>query len=167
MLEESSKVYIVYDLDAWQRNPNNNFKFKSCLFGVTNIVKNSDKERYVYSGYGITFDSGDSFSFGNDFARNVIIFGVDNSSSSHSDNRKNNFLALGEGTTYGINGSFQSPQNKFSINFTKTNIKSSLRLYYNADNIYLFINGKEMLKCIADSKNVRFPIQFCIGSIFK
>ena len=28
----------------------NNFKFKNCLFGATNIVKNSDKEKYVYSG---------------------------------------------------------------------------------------------------------------------
>ena len=26
-------VYIVYDLDAWPRNPTNNFKFKNCLFG--------------------------------------------------------------------------------------------------------------------------------------
>ena len=53
-------VYIVYDLDAWPRNPTNNFKFKNCLFGATNIVKNSDKEKYVYSGYGITFDSAGS-----------------------------------------------------------------------------------------------------------
>ena len=32
----------------------------------------------------------------NDFARNVVIVGVDNSSSSHTDNQKNNFLVLGE-----------------------------------------------------------------------
>ena len=50
-------VYIVYDLDAWPRNPTNNLKFKNCLFGATSIVKNSDKENYVYSGYGITFGS--------------------------------------------------------------------------------------------------------------
>ena len=51
---------IVYDLDAWPRNPKNNFKFKNCLFGATNIVRNSGKEKYVYSRYGITFDSADS-----------------------------------------------------------------------------------------------------------
>ena len=78
----------MYDLDAWPENPTNNFKFRNCLFGATNIVKNSDKEKYVYSGCGITFDSASSWSFGNDFARNVIIFGVDNSSSSYSCNRK-------------------------------------------------------------------------------
>ena len=61
-------VYIIYDLVAWQRNPTNNFKFKNCLFGATNIVKNSDKEKYVYNGYGITFDSGVSWRYNDDFA---------------------------------------------------------------------------------------------------
>ena len=37
-------VYIVYFLDAWPRNPTNNFKFKNCLFDTTNIVKSSDKK---------------------------------------------------------------------------------------------------------------------------
>ena len=83
-----------------------NFKFKDCFFGATNIVKCSNKEKYEYSGYGTTFDSVSSWSFNNDFAGNVIIFGVDKSSSSHSDNRKKNFLILGEGLTYGINGTF-------------------------------------------------------------
>ena len=46
----------------------------------------------VYSGYGLTFGNAGSWSFDNDTARNVIIFGVDNSSSSHADNSKNNFL---------------------------------------------------------------------------
>ena len=43
------------------------------------MVKNSDEQKYVYSGYGMTFDSASSWSFDNDTARNVIIFGVDNS----------------------------------------------------------------------------------------
>ena len=72
-------VYIVYDLDAWSRNPTNVFKLKNYLFGATNIVKNSDKGKWVYSRYGIALDGGGSRSFGNDYARNVIIFGVDNS----------------------------------------------------------------------------------------
>ena len=42
-------------------------------------------------------------SFGYGFARNVVIFGVDNTSSSHTDNQKNIFLALSEGQTEGIN----------------------------------------------------------------
>ena len=66
-------VYIVYDLDAWPRNPTNNFKYRNCLFGATNTVKNNGKEKYVYSGYRITFHSAGSWSFDNDFARNVLI----------------------------------------------------------------------------------------------
>ena len=41
------------DLDAWPRNPTNNFKFRNCLFGATSVLKNSYKEKFVYSGYGI------------------------------------------------------------------------------------------------------------------
>ena len=119
-LTKFENVYVIFDLDAGPRNPTNNFKFKNCLFRATNIVKNSDKEKCVCSGYGITFDSAGSWSFGNDFARNVIIFDVDNSSLFHCDNRKNNFSILSEDPTYG-NRSFRSPEKKFSINFTKAN----------------------------------------------
>ena len=30
--------YIVYDLNDWPKDPTNNFKFKICLLGATNIV---------------------------------------------------------------------------------------------------------------------------------
>ena len=53
-------VYIANDLATWPRNPTNNFKFRNFLLGATNILKNSDKEKYVYRGCGITFDSGGS-----------------------------------------------------------------------------------------------------------
>ena len=62
----------------------------------------------MYNSYGITFDIAGSWSFYNDIARNITIFGVDNSSSSHADNRKNNFLVLGEGPTFESNGRFGS-----------------------------------------------------------
>ena len=71
----------------------------------------------------MTFHSAGSWNFDNDFARNVIIFGVDNGSSNHSDNRKNNFSILNEGPAYGINTSFGSLEKKFNINFTKTETK--------------------------------------------
>ena len=98
-------------------------------------------------------------------ARNVIIFGVDNSSSSHSDNHKHNFLILPECLTLVINGSFGSLEKTFSINFTKENTKFCLSLHYNADNSYLYVNGKEIFKFKAANKNVNFPTQFCLGSI--
>ena len=73
-------VYILYDLDTWPRNPTNNFRFKNSLFGATTIGKSSDKEKYVYKRCRIIFDSAGSWSFNNDFARNVIIFSDNNSS---------------------------------------------------------------------------------------
>ena len=84
-------VYLVYDLDAWLSNPNSNFKFKKCLFDTTDIVKIVPKKsKYVFSGYRTTFDKTGFRSFDNGTARNVTIFGVDNRSSSHSDNQKDN-----------------------------------------------------------------------------
>ena len=83
--------------------------------------------------FGVT--NAGSCSFYNDTARNVIIVGVDNSSSSHADKLNNNFLVLGEGPTFGINGSFGN----FGINFSKANTKFCLSLHYNADNSYLFV----------------------------
>ena len=50
----------------------------------------------MHSSYGIAYDGAASCSFGNEFAGHVVIFGVDNSLSSHTDNPKNNFLKFGE-----------------------------------------------------------------------
>ena len=58
----------------------------------------------------IEFDGKRVWSFGNDYARIAIIFSVDNSSSSHADNYKNNVLMLSDGDTFGIDGSFGSPE---------------------------------------------------------
>ena len=149
-------AYIAYDLDVSPNVPLRNFTLKNCLFGATNIVKNSDKEKYVHSVYGITFDGKGSWSFGNAYARNVIIFGVDNNSSSHTDNLKNNFLVLGEGDTFVFNGSFGAPDEKFSISFSKAKTKFCLSLHY------LFDNGKQIFKSETDNKNVNFPTQFCL-----
>ena len=69
------------------------------------LARNTIKSKFSYSGGGIAFDKASSWSFDNDFVRNIIIFGIDNTSSSHSENRKNNFLVLGEGPTDGTNDS--------------------------------------------------------------
>ena len=66
----------------------------------------------MYSGYGIAFDGKGEWSFGNGYARNVKVFGVDNSSSSDTDKLKNILLILGGGDTSGINGSFGTPEKK-------------------------------------------------------
>ena len=40
-----------------------------------------------------------------------------------------------------------------------------MSFHYNADNSYLFLNRKEIVKFKDDNKNVNFPTQFCLGSI--
>ena len=72
---------------------------------------------------------------------------------------------LHERDTFGICGSSGAPEKKFSIHFTKEK-KAFLSLHYNSDNSYLFINGKEIFKFKAYSRNVNFPTQFCLQNIF-
>ena len=60
-------------LASWARNPTNNFKVKTCFFGETNIVKNSDKEKYAYSGYRTTFYSACLWKCDFDFATDVFV----------------------------------------------------------------------------------------------
>ena len=58
------------------------------MFGAVTLTKNTDIDKYEYSGYGIGFDRRCIFSFpGGGFGQNVIIFGVDMSSSTHIDNK--------------------------------------------------------------------------------
>ena len=99
------------------------------------------------------------------FLRNVLIFDVDNNSSCHTDNQKNDFLILDEVLTFGINGSFGSSEEKFSINFSKANTDFCLSLHCNGDTSYLFVNGKELYKFKASNKMLTFPTIFCLGSI--
>ena len=104
--------YIVYEWDTWSKIPLDDFTLIYCLFGETKIKKFSNKEKWVFSSYWIVFCEKGLWSFGNDFARNIILFSVDNISSSHSDNGQINFLVLVEGPTSDINGSFSSPEKK-------------------------------------------------------
>ena len=54
---------------------------------------------------------------------------------------------------------------KLNINFTEANTKLYLSLHYNADNSYMFVNGKEVFRFKAGNINVNFPTQFCLRSI--
>ena len=81
-------------------------------------------------------------------------------------NCNNNFLVLGVGATFGINGIFASPEKKLSITINKVNTKFGFSLHYNAGNSFLFVYGKKIFKFKANNTNVNFPTQFCLGSMF-
>ena len=55
-------IYIVYELGAFSSN-NNDPTLKNCLFGAVTLTKNTDIDKYKYSGYGIGFDRRSSFHF--------------------------------------------------------------------------------------------------------
>ena len=97
------------------------------MFGATNIVKNSDKSKYMYSSCGIAFDGAGLWSRGNGFTKKFVIFGVGNGSSFHTNNLKNNFLVLGEGLTDNINGNVGLVEKRLSNNFNKTKAKILLK----------------------------------------
>ena len=102
-------IYFVYELSS---NLNKfNLALENCLFGAVRLTNNADIDKYKYLGYGTGFDSRGTFFFPDgSFPQNVIIFGVDTSSSVHIDNKKKDILILGEGPTQGLHGTIQSAE---------------------------------------------------------
>ena len=95
-------IYIVYEISK-SINISDYLTLENCLFGAVSLTKNAEIDRCGYSGYGIGFDRHGSFSFpGTGLGRNVIIFGVDMSSSTKIDNRKKDILILGKGPTQSL-----------------------------------------------------------------
>ena len=159
------KIYIVYELGA-SSSYSDDSALKNSLFGAVKLTKNADIDKYGYSGYGTGFDRTSSFSFpSGGFGQNVIIFGVDVSSSDHIDNKKKDILILGKGPIQGLEHTLTA-EKMYSINFTVTRKKFCLSLHYNGANSYLFVNGKEIYKFKAkDSEIVEAPL--CLGNISK
>ena len=92
-------IYFLSELVASTSN-NNDPTLKNCLFRAVTLTKNTDIDKYGYSSYGIGFDRRSSFSFrSGGFGQNILIFGVDMSSSAHVDNKKKDILVLGKGPT--------------------------------------------------------------------
>ena len=117
------------------------------MFGAVKLTKNSNINKYKYTGCGIGFDLKGNFLFSDgSFGQNIIIFRVDMSSSVHANNKVNNILVLGKDFIQGINGTTIYAEKTYSINFTKSNARFCLSLHYNGDNSYLFVNGTEICK---------------------
>lgn len=131
-------VYIVYELNVWSRNPTENFPLQNCLFGTVKLVRTAVKSKSIYNGQEIAFDGEGLQIYGKDFAKNVAIFGVDKTLSSHTDNQRNNFLLIGEVPTDGVNDSTDAAEKRFSIIFSKAKTKFCQILHYHSANSYLY-----------------------------
>ena len=99
------------------------------MFGGVTLTKNADIDKSKYSGYGFWFDRRSAFSFpGGGFGQNVLIFGVDMSSSAHIDNKKRRILVLAKGPTQGLEHTWTA-EKIYSINFTVTKKKFCFNLF--------------------------------------
>ena len=117
------------------------------------ITKNFDTSKYAYEGYGICFDEGGIFSEGSiNNRRNVLIFGVHESSLIHSNNKANNIYVMGKDFVQGIIDTTLYADKIYSQNYTQPSKKFVLSLHYNGDDSYLFVNGKQesKFKCKTD-----------------
>ena len=158
-------IYIVYEINKKDNTVTNDPKLENCLFGAVTLTKNADIDKYRHSGYGIGFDRKGSFSFpSGGYGQNVMIVGVDMSSSIHIDNKKD-ILILGRGPAQGLESTLTA-EKMHSTNFTEKNKIFCLSIHYNGANSYLFVNGTEIHKFKAkDSKIVATLL--CVGNISK
>ena len=158
-------IYCVYKLDPISSSRDNTFTVQNALFGSMQITKNADTSKYKYKGYGICFDEGGMFSIDDiNNGRNVLIFGMHESSLVHTNNKANNIFTMGDGFVQGINDMTLYAEKIYSQNFTQPNKNFVLSLHYNDNDSYLFVNGKEELKFKAKS-NQLIQEKLCIGNL--
>ena len=139
-------IYIIYKIEPIFRV--SDYTVQNALFGGVKITKNAtDTSKHKYEGYGICFDEGGTFSKGNiNNGKNVLIFGVRESSLVHANNKTNNIYVMGDLFVQGINDTTLYAEKIYSQNFTAVNKNFVLTLHYNGDDSYLFFNGKQELK---------------------
>ena len=142
-------LYISYKLNPKIKKFDKDFALDNCLFGSVKLTKNADLDKYKYSSYDIGFDSRSEFLFTDrSYAKNVIIFGADMSSSVHIYNKGQDILILGEGPTQELDDTTLTAEVKCAINFTQSAKRFILSLHYNGSNLLIlqkYISSKQKL----------------------
>ena len=162
--EKVVNIYIFYEIKR-------NFEIDSYptlenyFFGAVKLTKHPDIDKCKYFGYRIGFDRKGFFSVCDEVGRNVIIFGVDMSSSLHIDDKKKDILVLSKGPTQELEHTL-TVEKLYSINFTKHNTKFCLSLHHNGANSYLFVNGTEIIRFKANDSEIVATL-LCLGIISK
>ena len=165
-------IYVAYKLDPISSTRNTDYTIQNASFGAMKITKNTDSSKNNYTGYGLCFDEGGEFGHtvrqGNfdctTNAKNVIIFGIDMSSSIHVTNRTNNIYVMGKDFIQGINDTTIYAEKLFHNNFTEFGVKFVLSLHHNGDNSYLFANGRQELKFKAKDDQI-VNEKLCLGNL--
>ena len=157
-------IYIVYKIKPIFRL--SDYTVQNSLFGGVKITKNArDTSKHKYEGYGICFHEGGTCSKVNiNNGKNVLIFGVQESSLVHANNKANNIYVIADLFVQGINDTTLYAEKIYSQNFTAVDKKFVLSLHYNSDDSYLFVNGKQELKFKAKDDQIVKEI-LCLGNI--
>ena len=74
--------FIVCEFDKWTGDLNTDFTLVDRFIEAVKWTRNANPGKFEYSGYEIKFNASSQFSLANDkLSKNVVIFGVDNISS--------------------------------------------------------------------------------------
>ena len=96
--------------------------------------------------------------------KNVIIFGVDMSSSVQIDNKARDILIFSIGPTQGLGDATLTAEAQYSINFSISNRKFCLSLHYNGSNSFLFVSATKIYQFTAkNSETIKHSL--CLGNI--
>ena len=157
-------IYMVYKIKPIFRL--SDYTVQNVLFGGVKITKNAtNTSKHKYEGYGICFDEGGTFSKGNiSHGKNVLIFGVHESSLVHANNKAINIYVISDLFVQDINDTTLYAEKIYSQNFTAVDKKFVLSLHYNGDDSNLFVNGKQELKFKAKDDQIVKEI-LCLGNI--
>ena len=106
------------------------------MFGAVKLTKNANLDKCKYINYGIGFDSRPEFLLPDgSYGKNVIIFGVDMSSSIHVDNKRKDILTFGEKPTQRLDDTTLAAEANYPINFTQSGKRFVLSPHYNESTV--------------------------------
>ena len=140
-------LYISETLCPQLRNFNTYFTLSNCLFGSVKLTVNTDLDKCKYTGYGMGFDSrGEYYLPDVSVGKNIIIIGVDISSSVYIDNKGKGILSLVKGPTQGLDGTAFTVEALYPINLAQSRKRFVLSLKYNGSNSFLFVNATKIYR---------------------
>ena len=85
-------------------------------------------------------------------------------SSVHIDDKKRDILILGKDPTQGVDDTTLTAEAQYSVNFSRSNRKFCLSMYYNGNNSFLYVNATKIYRFkVKDSEIKQYPL--CLGNI--
>ena len=148
-------VYIVYEKEFWPNDLGTDFKLENTILGVLSRLRILILIRILMLGMILDLIHMNFFllSHGSGFCENVIMFGVDNSTSVHVDNRKKSILVLCKSLKDKLDGSKIKADAEYFY-FSEQRKIIFLILHCNWSNSFLFVNVVEIYQFKAEGSQI-------------